>query len=41
MATTDRVDNYPGFEEGIDGFELGERMQKARSGSGRKLFTKK
>ena len=28
MATTDRVDNYPGFEEGIDGFELGERMQK-------------
>lgn len=28
MATTDRIDNYPGFEEGIDGFELGERMQK-------------
>ena len=28
MATTDRVDNYPGFEEGIDGFELGERIQK-------------
>ena len=23
MATTDRIDNYPGFEEGIDGFELG------------------
>ncbi len=28
MSTTDRVDNYPGFDEGIDGFELGERMQK-------------
>lgn len=28
MATTDRIDNYPGFEEGIDGFELGERMRK-------------
>lgn len=28
MSTTDRVDNYPGFDDGIDGFELGERMQK-------------
>ena len=28
MATTDRIDNYPGFEEGIDGFELGERMER-------------
>lgn len=28
MATTGQVDNYPGFEEGIDGFELGEKMQK-------------
>lgn len=28
MATTTMVDNYPGFEEGIDGFELGEKMQK-------------
>lgn len=27
MATTGRVDNYPGFEEGIDGFELGEKMK--------------
>ena len=27
MATTGQVDNYPGFEEGIDGFELGEKMQ--------------
>ncbi|MDO4271041.1 MAG: thioredoxin-disulfide reductase [Eubacteriales bacterium] len=29
MATTEQVDNYPGFDEGIDGFELGERMQRA------------
>ena len=28
MATTEQVDNYPGFSEGIDGFELGERMQQ-------------
>jgi len=27
MATTSRVDNYPGFEDGIDGFELGEKMK--------------
>ena len=27
MALTQEIDNYPGFEEGIDGFELGEKMQ--------------
>lgn len=27
MATTGIVENYPGFEEGIDGFELAEKMQ--------------
>ena len=27
MALTDSIDNYPGFDEGIDGFSLGERMQ--------------
>ena len=27
MALTNQVDNYPGFEEGIDGFSLGEKMQ--------------
>lgn len=27
MATTPQVDNYPGFEDGIDGFELAEKMQ--------------
>ena len=28
MALTHQVDNYPGFDEGVDGFELGMRMQK-------------
>lgn len=28
MATTGQVDNYPGFEDGIDGYELGEKMKK-------------
>lgn len=27
MALTDVIDNYPGFEEGIDGFTLGMKMQ--------------
>lgn len=29
MTNTEQIDNYPGFPEGIGGFELGERMQKA------------
>ncbi len=28
MATTEQIDNYPGFDEGVDGFDLGERMQR-------------
>ena len=28
MALTARIDNYPGFEAGIDGFTLGEKMQR-------------
>ncbi|MBQ8370021.1 MAG: thioredoxin-disulfide reductase [Clostridia bacterium] len=28
MALTHRIDNYPGFEDGIDGFTLGEKMKK-------------
>lgn len=28
MALTDQIDNYPGFEEGIDGFTLAEQMQR-------------
>ena len=27
MALTDTIDNYPGFEEGIEGFALGFKMQ--------------
>ena len=27
MALTHQIDNYPGFEDGVDGFELAERMQ--------------
>ena len=27
MALTHQVDNYPGFEDGIDGYTLGEKMQ--------------
>ncbi len=32
MALTQQIDNYPGFEEGVDGFTLGEKM---RSGAER------
>ena len=28
MALTTQIDNYPGFEAGIDGFTLGEKMQQ-------------
>ena len=28
MALTERIDNYPGFEDGIDGFTLAEKMQQ-------------
>lgn len=28
MALTQQLDNYPGFEDGIDGFTLAEKMQK-------------
>lgn len=28
MALTNQIDNYPGFEDGIDGFSLAEKMQK-------------
>lgn len=27
MALTDVIDNYPGFDEGIDGFTLGMKMK--------------
>ncbi len=28
MALTEQIDNYPGFEDGVDGFVLAETMQK-------------
>ncbi|MDO4749963.1 MAG: thioredoxin domain-containing protein, partial [Eubacteriales bacterium] len=28
MALTDKIENYPGFEESVDGFELGEKMRR-------------
>ena len=29
MTLTEQIDNYPGFEDGIDGFTLGEKMQQS------------
>lgn len=39
MALTSQIDNYPGFEDGIDGFTLGEKMQLGaeRFGAGTEL----
>lgn len=36
MALTEQVDNYPGFDEGVGGYELGERMRRGaeRFGAG-------
>lgn len=34
MAETDKIDNYPGFNEGIEGFDLGERMAKGAENFG-------
>lgn len=36
MALTSQIDNYPGFEEGIDGFSLAEKMEQGaeRFGAG-------
>ena len=28
MALTHQIDNYPGFDEGVDGFELADRMRR-------------
>lgn len=28
MATTSMIDNYPGFPDGVDGFDLGQQMEK-------------
>ena len=36
MALTDIIDNYPGFEEGVDGFTLGMKMQQGAERFGAK-----
>ncbi len=36
MTQTMQIDNYPGFEEGIDGFTLGEKMKKSAERFGAK-----
>ena len=36
MALTGDIDNYPGFDEGIDGFTLGMKMQKGAERFGAK-----
>ena len=36
MALTGDIDNYPGFEEGIDGFSLGMKMQQGAERFGAK-----
>lgn len=41
MALTEQIDNYPGFENGIDGFSLAEKMQSRRSASGHAANTQK
>ena len=41
MALTEQIDNYPGFEDGIDGFSLAEKMQNRRSVLGHAANTQK
>ena len=38
MALTGDIDNYPGFEEGIDGFTLGMKMQQCAERFGAKTI---
>ena len=39
MALTHEIDNYPGYDDGIDGFELGQKMLRGavRFGAENKL----
>lgn len=37
MLLTGEIDNYPGFENGVDGFELAEKMQKGAERFGAKI----
>ncbi len=40
MATSSWVENYPGFENGVDGFELGEKMRQGAERFGAKSVFK-
>ena len=39
MATTDMVDNYPGFPEGVNGFDLGMKMKAGAERFGARSVT--
>ena len=39
MALTHQIDNYPGFEDGIDGFSLADKMKKQAERFGAKSKT--
>ena len=41
MGTTDVIDNYPGFEEGVNGFDLAMNMQKQAERFGAKTAYEK
>jgi thioredoxin reductase (NADPH) len=41
MALSHKIDNYPGFEEGIDGFTLAEKMQQGAERFGAKPNTRR
>ena len=38
MALTDRIDNYPGYPQGIDGFSLGQSMKESADLAGAKTL---
>jgi thioredoxin reductase (NADPH) len=38
MIQTNQIDNYPGFEEGIDGFTLGDKMKRCAERFGAKTL---
>ena len=41
MALTSQIDNYPGFEEGIDGFSLQKRWSRAQNALARRQSLRK
>ncbi len=38
MTETTQIDNYPGFPEGVDGFELGTKMLEGAERVGTKTI---